>query len=82
MKGMDAELTIFKLLAFGFMGIYMYKAMRKNGGTLAGNPYGIRLRSDKLVDTVLPLLNLNHEQRVKARELGIRVVDKYVKGQE
>jgi hypothetical protein len=35
----DQEMMMFKLLAFGAVVLYFYKAAQAQGGTLAGNPY-------------------------------------------
>jgi hypothetical protein len=35
----DKEVLFFKLIAFGAVVFYLYKASQKTGGTLAGNPY-------------------------------------------
>lgn len=48
-----------KYLALAAAGVYVIQVARKNGGTLAGNPEGISLDGDRLVDKVLPWLNLN-----------------------
>jgi len=51
---------IWKYIALGALGVYIYQMAKKNGGTLAGNPYGIKtLNGDKIVDTIMPWLNIH-----------------------
>lgn len=55
--------TPWKYLALGAVGIYLYKAMRANGGTLNGNPHQIYFNSDKLVDHIMVHTNINPDLR-------------------
>jgi hypothetical protein len=61
----DDSLTIYKWIAIGAVGLYLYKAMQANGGSLAGNNMGIndeRLRenSEKVIDSVTPWLGIKN----------------------
>jgi hypothetical protein len=49
----------FKYGAILLVTIYVWKIAQKNGGTLQGNPQGIRLNGDKVVDTFITWSNLN-----------------------
>ena len=51
--------NFWKYLALAAAGVYVIQVARKNGGTLAGNPEGIALDGDRLVDKVVPWLGLN-----------------------
>lgn len=53
------DLKYWKYLALGAAAIYVFQVARKNGGTLAGNPEGISIDGDRLVDKVVPWLGLN-----------------------
>lgn len=78
----DRSVMLWKLFALAATGIYIYKAIKANGGNLSGNPYGIKLNANKLVDNVVPLLNLNREEQEKAREYGLKIADKIINGRE
>ena len=48
-----------KYIALGAAAIYVFQVARKNGGTLKGNPEGISIDGDRIVDKVVPWLGLN-----------------------
>lgn len=52
MKRQDSTF-IYKMIALGAVGLYMYKTMQENGGTLNGNPNNLYFNSDKLVDHIM-----------------------------
>jgi hypothetical protein len=53
--------NLWKYLALGALGIYVYQVAQKNGGTLAGNKEGIRpLNADKIVDSVMPWVKVGN----------------------
>lgn len=50
-----------KAMAFSVTGVYLYKALKANGGSFQNNPYGINLNTDLIVDKALGTLNLPPE---------------------
>lgn len=51
--------NIYKYIALIAAGLYIYKVAQKNGGQLAGNPEGIRAINPKIVDSILPWINIH-----------------------
>lgn len=76
MDKIDKELAFFKLLAVVTAAIYLYKAYAKNGGTLNGNPYGIRLNPEKLADLASRFAPPQYQHH--ARNIGQAVLERYL----
>lgn len=61
----DPSLNLLRIAAFGVMGLYLYKVHRKQGnfkGFHASNPTW-QPSPDKLVDAVLPFIDMNPEHK-------------------
>lgn len=71
------ELMIYKAVAVAGVLFYLYKVSKANGGTLQGNPMGIKINPDRLVHLGSHLVPEQHRQ--KALELGFAVLDTYTK---
>ena len=56
---MNIDPKYFKYGAIVLAGLYVWHIAKQNGGTLTGNPQGIRLNGDKVVDTFITWSNLN-----------------------
>ena len=80
-KSKDA-LTYYKWIAFGAMGIYLFKLSRNQGSSLfGGEPVSIgntkiSMNTDKIVDTVSPWIQLNPMQK----EMVTTALKEFLKG--
>lgn len=70
------DVMIWKAIALGAVIIYVYKASRANGGTLAQNPYGINLNPERVADFASRFAP--REYRLQARQLGKALLERYM----
>ena len=71
------SLMVYKAIAVAGVLFYLYKVSKANGGTLQGNPMGVKINPDRLIHLGSHLLPEQHRQ--KALELGFAVLDTYTK---
>ena len=53
--------VLWKWIAFGATGMYLYQALKANGNSLRNNPYGIHINTDRVVDAFMGHLDLPAE---------------------
>lgn len=46
----DKSILVWKAVAFGAALVYLYKVAKSQGGSLQGNPYGVNLNGERVVD--------------------------------
>ena len=62
----DDKINMFRLAAMAAMGIYLYKAFKKEGSlstATMGKLSEFNINTDKLVDSVMPWVNVPPEKR-------------------
>lgn len=70
------DVMIWKAIALGAVIIYIYKARKENGGTLAQNPYGINLNPERVADFASRFAP--PEYRVRAKHLGQVLIERFI----
>ena len=69
----DKEILFLKFAAVALTAYYLYRVSKASGGTLSGNPYGINVNEEKILD--LGLKFVPPEWRSSARTLGQAWID-------
>jgi hypothetical protein len=68
------NLLFWKAVALGATLFYVYKVSKENGGSLQGNPMGMNINSDKIINMASHFAP--PEQRNNVRKYGKIIVDK------
>lgn len=72
----NRDVMIWKAIAFSAALVYLYKASKASGGSLAQNPYGIKINPER-VATFASMFAPPH-YRHHARQLGQVLLEKYL----
>jgi hypothetical protein len=72
----DKEVQFFKLLAVSAVLLYLYKASQAQGKTLAGNPFGVNVRGEQIVNLASQFVPKQY--RHHAKKLGNVIVERYM----
>jgi hypothetical protein len=81
MKHSDSTLNILRLVAFAAVGIYLYKVYKKEG-TLTGvssNPKTFGVNTDKVLDSVLPWVNIREDHKDLLRNASREALNGYLR---
>ena len=81
MKHDDKTLNILRVLAFAAVGIYLYKVYKKEG-TLSGvssNPRAFGVNTDKVLDSVLPWVNIREDHKQLLRNASREAINGYLR---
>ena len=73
------DVLVWKAIALGAVIVYLYKASKANGGTLAENPYGIKLNPDKILNFATRFVP--PEYRKHASDLGRAAITRWSEGE-
>lgn len=72
----NRDLMIWKAVAFAAAIVYLYKASKANGGTLAQNPYGIKLNPERVAS--FASMFAPQDYRHHAKQLGQAILERYL----
>lgn len=70
----NENLMLWKGLAVGAALFYLYKLSKANGGSLQGNPMGVNINSDKIIDLASHLVV--PEKRPMIKHYARKIVSK------
>lgn len=68
----------YKILALGFAGLYVYEVHKKNAGQVGS--YGPNFNTDKVVDFIIPKLNLNPQMGEPLRKVSKKILSRAIYG--
>lgn len=81
MKHSDTTLNLLRVMAFAAVGVYLYKVYKKQGN-LAGvssNPKAFGVNTDKVLDSVLPWVNIREDHKALLRNASREAINGYLK---
>ena len=81
MKHEDKTLNILRLMAFAAVGLYLYKVYKKEGSLtgVSSNPKTFGVNTDKVLDTVLPWVDINHEHKELLRNASKEAINGFLR---